>query len=111
MTRSTRIIFRNMQGRTRHNYNWDAISQETAVVMTAAMWQFSGGISGATGRPVLGPEGQEPNVYVTNIGPHGSPGGEPGGVEFLLHTESSGPVDVLITFTVFDPVEDLEIFD
>jgi hypothetical protein len=110
MARSTRIIFRNRQGRTRHNFNWDAISQDTAVVMTAAMWQFFGGIAGAAGRPALGPEGQEPNVYVTNIGPHGQPGGEAGGVEFLLHTESSSPVDVLVTITVFDPVEGLDIF-
>jgi hypothetical protein len=110
MARSTRAIFRNMQGRTRHNFNWDAIQQENAVVITAAMWQFSGGIAGAEGRPVLGPEGQEPNVYVTNIGPHGRPGGEAGGVEFLLHTESSSPVDVVITFTALEPVEGTDVF-
>jgi hypothetical protein len=94
MARSTRAIFRNMQGRTRHNFNWDAISQESAVVITAAMFQFSGGIFGAEGRPVLVPEGQEPNVYVTNIGLHGRPRGEAGGVEFLVPTESNAPVDV-----------------
>jgi hypothetical protein len=109
MARSIRVIFRNRQGRTRHNHNWDAISQETAVVMTAAMWQFSGGIAGIEGRPVLGPEGQEPNVYVTNIGPHGRPGGEAGGVEFLLHTESNSPVDVLVTITALDPVESVDV--
>jgi hypothetical protein len=43
--------------------------------MTADMWQFSGGIAGAEGRPVLAPEGQEPNVYLTDIGPHGRAGG------------------------------------
>jgi hypothetical protein len=110
MARSTRAIFRNSQGRTRHNFNWDAISQDRAVLITAAMFQFSGGIFGAEGRPVLGAEGQEPNVYVTNIGPHGKPGGEAGGVEFLLHTESNSPVDVMVTFTAFDPVEGVDIF-
>jgi hypothetical protein len=109
MARSQRFIFRNMQGRTRHNRNWDAISQESAVIMTAAMWQFSGGIFGTDGRPVLGDPGHEPNVYVTNIGPHGKPGGEAGGVEFLLHTESNSPVDVMITITVLDPVEKFEV--
>jgi hypothetical protein len=109
MARSQRVIFRNMQGRTRHNRNWDAISQESAVIITAAQWQFSGGIFGADGRPVLGQPEQEPNVYVTNIGPHGKPGGEAGGVEFLLHTESNSPVDVMITFTVFDPVESFDV--
>jgi hypothetical protein len=100
-----------MQGRTRHNHNWDAISQESAVIMTAAGWRFSGGVFGADGRPFLGDPGQEPNVYITNIGPHGRPGGEAGGVEFLLHTESSSPIDVMITITVFDPVESFDIFD
>ncbi|MFD0350972.1 hypothetical protein ACFQ0M_42945 [Kitasatospora aburaviensis] len=67
-----------MQGRTRHNHNFDAITQESAVLVTAAMWQFSGGVFGTDGRPVLGEAGHEPNVYVTNIGPHGKPGGEAG---------------------------------
>jgi hypothetical protein len=64
---------------------------------------LSGGTFGAEGRPVLGPEGQEPNVYMTNIGPHGRQGGEAGGVEFLVHTESNAPVDVMVTFTVSTP--------
>jgi hypothetical protein len=110
MARSTRVIFRNMQGRTRHNFNWDAINQDSAVLITAAMFQFSGGIFGAAGRPVLGAEGQEPNVFVTNIGPHGREGGEAGGVEFLVHTESNAPVDVMITFTAFEDVESTDVF-
>ena len=73
------------------------------MVITAAMFQFSGGISGVDGRAVVGPAGREPNVYVTNIGPHGTPGGEAGGVEFLLHAESSSPVDVMVTFTASTP--------
>lgn len=109
MARSLRLIFRNVQGRTRHNRNWDAISQESAVIMTAAQWRFSGGVFGADGRPVLGEPGQEPNVYVTNIGPHGKPGIEAGGVEFLLHTESNTPIDVMLTITALDPVERFEV--
>jgi len=105
MARSQRVFFRNMQGRTRANYNWDALSQETAVLITAARFQFSGGPSGTTGRPFLGDPGHEANVFVTNIGPHGKPGGEAGGVEFLLHTESATPVDVMVTITALDPVE------
>lgn len=109
MADSKRFIFRNEQGRTRNNVNWGAISQESAVIITAAQWQFSGGIFGTDGRPVLGEPGQEPNVYVTNVGPHGKPGGEAGGVEFLLHTESNSPIDVMITITVLDPVESFEV--
>jgi hypothetical protein len=33
---------------------WDAISQESAVVITAAQWWFSGGVLGADGRPIVG---------------------------------------------------------
>jgi len=111
MARSDRIILRNMKGTTRHNRNWDAISQESAVVITAAQWQFSGGVFGAAGRPVLGQPGQEPTVHVTNVGPHGKPdpGGEAGGVEFLLHAESDTSIDVMITITVLDPVESTEV--
>lgn len=105
MPRSARVIYRNQQGRARKNVNWDAISLDSSVIITAAQWQFAGGVFGAAGRPVLGEPGKEANVYVTNIGPHGQPGVEAGGVEFLLHTESNTPVDVVVTITAFDPVE------
>jgi hypothetical protein len=113
MALSTRAIFRNVQGRTRQNFNWDVISQESAVIITAAQWQFFGGAFGAAGRPVLGEPGQENNVYVTNIGPHGKPdpGGEAGGVEFLIHAESNSPIDVMITITVLDPVDTTDVID
>jgi hypothetical protein len=111
MARSTRAIFRNMQGRTRVNFNWDAISQDAAVVVTAAMFEFSGGIFGTDGRPAPARRGQEPNVFVTNIGPHGKPGGEAGGVEFLLHAESNAPINVMVTFTALDPVEGTDVID
>lgn len=109
MARSIRIIFRNLQGPIRQNWNWDAISQESAVLITAAQWEFFGGTFGSDGRPILGEPGQEPNVYVTNIGPHGKPGGEAGGVEFLIHADSNSPINVMITITVFDPVESFEV--
>lgn len=103
--RSDRFIIRNVQGRTRFNRNWDAIAQESVVIITAAQWRFAGGIFGSEGRPFLGEPGQEPKVYVTNVGPHGKPGVEAGGVEFLLHAESSSPIDVMVTVTVLNPAE------
>jgi hypothetical protein len=30
-------------------------------------------------------------------------------VEFLLHAESNSPIDVMVTFTVFDPVESFDV--
>ncbi|SHG96448.1 hypothetical protein SAMN05444320_11761 [Streptoalloteichus hindustanus] len=58
---------------------------------------------------MLGEPGQEPNVYVTNIGAHGKPGVEAGGVEFLLHAESLSPIDVAVTITVENPVEATQV--
>jgi hypothetical protein len=109
--RSRRFIFRSVQGKRRFNFVWDAIKLESPVIMTAAQFQFSGGVFGSAGRPVLGNPGQEPKVYVTNIGPHGSPGVEAGGVEFLVHAESNTPIPVMVTVTVFDPVESVDLFD
>ena len=102
MARSIRIVYQSVQGRVRVNFNWPPITQKSAVVITAAEWTPSGGIFGLTvGRPTLG----EANVYVTNIGPHG-PQGEPGGVEFHLHVDWSSPLDVIVTISVLDDIED-----
>jgi hypothetical protein len=73
--------------------------------MTADMWQFSGGIAGAEGRPVLAPEGHEPKRLPHRHRPARPCRREAGGVEFLAHTESATPVDVMVTVTVQDPVE------
>ncbi len=109
MARSRRFIYRNRRGTSRHNINWDAIgSVETAVLLTAAQWRFHGGLFGSAGRPVLGDPGQEPKVYITNIGPHGDQN-EAGGVEFLIHAESPGPIDVMVDVTVLDPVESVQV--
>jgi hypothetical protein len=74
-------------------------------VITAAEWAFAGGIFGLTdGRPNLG----EANVYVTNIGPHDPEGGS-GGVEFHLHVDFPSPLNVIVTISVLDDVEDFVI--
>jgi hypothetical protein len=106
---SKRIIFRGRQGTSRHNFNWDAISVESSVVITAAQWQFQGGVFGAAGRPLLGDPGHEPKVYVTNVGPHGVSGGEAGGVEFLVHAESATPIDVVVNISVLGDVDETQV--
>jgi len=107
MARSIRILYRGQQGVIRKNWNFPAINLDSAVVVTAAEFtpQF-GGLGGGPktlGRPHLGTA----NVYVTNIGPHGA-GGEAGGVEFLLHVDHPNPLDVVVTISV---LEDIEEFD
>jgi hypothetical protein len=105
MARSIRILYRGVKGRVRRNFNWPPITKNSAVVITAAEWAFAGGIFGPTvGRPNLG----DANVYVTNIGPHGSLG-EAGGVEFHLHVDWNSPLDVIVTISVLDNVEQFVI--
>jgi hypothetical protein len=100
MATSHRVIYRNVQGRARLNFNWEPITQASAIVITAAQFNFFGGTFGAAGRPILG----DANVYVTNIGPHDPEGGS-GGVEFYLHADSSSPIDVMVTLIVLENVE------
>lgn len=103
MARSIRVLYRGVQGRVRCNYNWSPIQKDSAVVMSAAEWSATpGGIFGISqGRPNL----RSANVYVTNVGPHG-PEPSLGGVEFYLHVDWDAPLDVIVTITVLDPVED-----
>ncbi|HZF41049.1 MAG TPA: hypothetical protein VE715_19660 [Blastocatellia bacterium] len=102
MAHSIRVLYQGVQGRVRRNFNWPPIHQNAAVIITAAEWKPAGGIFGAlAGRPHLG----EANVYVTNIGPHNPEGGS-GGVEFHLHVDSSSPLDVIVTISVLEDVED-----
>jgi hypothetical protein len=100
MARSTRFIFRGVQGRVRQNVNFAPIHQDSAVIITACEFRFAGGVFGAAGRPFLG----DANVFVTNIGPHNPEGGD-GGVEFHIHAESLTPIDAMVTITVLEDVE------
>jgi len=102
MTRSIRLIYRNMKGRCRMNYNWEPITKRSAVIITAAEWKPGPDPYDATGRPYLG----EANIYVTNIGPH-DPEGATGGVEFYLHVDWDSPLHIQVTITVLDPIENL----
>ena len=104
MSRSIRIIYRNEQGRSRKNWNWDAITKRSAVLVTAAEWRAGADPFDSSGRPNLG----EANVYVTNIGPHDPEGGT-GGVEFLLHVDWDSPLHVQVTITVLDQIESIVV--
>jgi hypothetical protein len=104
MARSIRILYRGVQGRVRRNFNWPPINKNSAVVITAAEYALAGGVFGTAGRPLLG----EANVYVTNIGPH-DPEGASGGVEFHLHVDWPSPLDVLVTISVLEDVEDFVV--
>jgi hypothetical protein len=105
MARSIRVLYRDVQGRVRQNFNWPPINKNSAIVITAAEWSFAGGIFGPTaGRPNLG----DANVYVTNIGPHDPEGGD-GGVEFHLHVDFDSPLNVIVTISVLEDIEDFVV--
>jgi hypothetical protein len=108
MARSIRVLYRGVQGRVRKNFNFPAINLDSPVIITAAEFSPSfGGLGGGPktlGRPHLG----EANVYVTNIGPHGVAGVEAGGVEFHLHVDFDSPLDVVVTITALDDIEEFD---
>jgi hypothetical protein len=101
MARSIRVLYNNMQGRSRHNFNWAPINKKSALIVTAAEFHWPGGLGGLEDvRPHLGAA----NIWVTNIGVHG-PEGDTGGVEFHLHVDWDSPLNVMVTITVFDDIE------
>jgi hypothetical protein len=102
MARSFRIFYDNQQGVVRQNVNLaGAIDKKSAVVITAAEFQWPGGLGGLEDiRPLLGAA----PVWVSNVGVHGDEGGG-GGVEFLLHVDWDSPLDVMVTITVFEDIE------
>ena len=104
MARSIRVFYSNIsQGVTRVNFNWPVINIRSAVVITAAEWQSGplGPSLDGSHRPLLGAA----PIWVSNVGAHGS-GGEAGGVEFLLHVDWTAPLNVMVTITVLENIED-----
>ncbi|WUR12763.1 hypothetical protein E7V67_024220 [[Empedobacter] haloabium] len=106
MARSIRVLYRNVHGRVRRNFNWPPIQERSAIIITAAEWAPGNPIPGdpSPGRPHLG----EANVYVTNVGPHDPEGGS-GGVEFHLHVDWPSPLDVIVTISVLEDVENFVV--
>jgi hypothetical protein len=106
MARSLRVFYSNLNGVVRKNHNWPVINIKSAVIITAAEWQSGplGPSLDGSHRPFLGGA----PIWVSNVGAHGVPGGEAGGVEFLLHVDWPTPINALVTITVLD---DIEAFD
>ena len=103
MAHSIRVFYDNVQGVVRRNVNWPPINIKSAVIITAAEWQSGplGPSLDGTQRPFLGAS----PIWVSNVGAHGVAGGEAGGVEFLLHVDSAASLNVMVTITVLDDIE------
>ncbi|MET7296693.1 hypothetical protein ABZS79_32120 [Streptomyces griseoloalbus] len=106
MARSFRKFYLNQQGRVAKNFNIGGfdIKNSSAVLVTAAEWNPVGAF-GPTIDTRLKVNG--PDVWVSNIVPHGGPT-EAGGVEFMLHVDSNQPIAVAVTITVFEPCEAIQ---
>lgn len=103
MARSIRVFYSNIQGVVRCNFNWPVINIKSAVIITAAEWASGplGPNLDGTHRPLLGAA----PIWVSNVGAHGL-GAEAGGVEFLLHVDWNAPLNVMVTITVLEDIED-----
>ena len=111
MSKSIRFVRRGVQGRVRQNFNWPGvINSAQAVVHITAGEVIQGPRTevGGIAQDFIYNLGNA-DVSVSNISPHFNShfGGEPGGVEFILHVNWDSPLDVAITITVEDqtPVE------
>lgn len=109
MAQSKRLLYYGVKGRWRLNYNWDAITATSVVLVQACEWSMgdegvvdpdSMNFDPRTGRTWLG----DADVFVTNVGVHGAPRSEAGGVEFYLHSHPTTPLHVCVTITVLDDV-------
>jgi hypothetical protein len=106
MSRSVRVIWKNIQGRQHLNFNWPPIHKASAVFIAAAEWAPAANpdpyTPGPPGRPFIG----EATISVTNIAPHDPEGtSSDGGVEFYLHVDWESPINVVLTITVLDDYE------
>jgi hypothetical protein len=106
MSKSIRFVRRGAQGRVRQNFNWPGVINSAQAVV-----HISAGEVAAGPRTQVGNVAQDfiynlgnADVWVSNISPHFNShfGGEPGGVEFILHVNWDSPLDVGITITVED---------
>ena len=102
MSRTARVFYRQQQGRIPKNVNLPAfgITRGSAVSITAGQVSLGSGFFDPNIR--LNVHG--PDVFVTNVCPHGDEGGG-GGVEFMLHADSPTPIDVAVTISVSEPFE------
>lgn len=106
MSKSIRFVRRRAQGRVRQNFNLPGIVNSAQAVVHVTAGEVTQGP-----RTLVETVAQDfiynlgdADIWVSNISPHFNShfGGEPGGVEFILHVNWDSPLDVGITITVED---------
>jgi hypothetical protein len=102
VARSIRHFYHGEQGRHAKNVNINGfdITNGSAVLVTAALYTTPGFGPDLNTRLLV----HGPDVWISNIVPHGGPN-EASGVEFMLHVDSDQPVDVAVTITLLGSCE------
>lgn len=108
MAISHRIFYRNRLGRQALNFNWSGveITRRSVILVTAAPCILGAGFLD----PDIRLNVHGPDVWISNIVPHGPEGGS-GGVEFVLNVTGDTPTDVAVTMTILEPWESHTLID
>jgi hypothetical protein len=99
MAFSHRQFIRNLSGRKAFNLNLNGVevTRRSVALVTAAPCDLGDGMDPDIRLRVHGPD-----VWVSNVVPHGPEGG-PGGIEYVITVAGDEPVDVAVTLTVLEP--------
>ncbi len=104
MPSSVRQYWRDLQGRTSLNFNWDAINHDSVVAVTAS--EFNPDPNDPSHSPrFVG----DATITVENVSPHGPPFDGNHGVTFVVNVDWGAPLNVVTDITVLDaPPVDIE---
>jgi len=101
MPQTIRKFWGPHRGRTVLNYNWNAISHDSVVIVTAAEYAISA--PATSEHRFVGAA----NITVENVAPHGPPFDPNHGVTFVVNIDWPSPLPIATDITVLDskPIE------
>lgn len=101
MPQTIRKFWGPHHGRVTLNFNWDAINQDSVVLITAAEYVVTHPPSNE--HRFIG----DASITVENIAPHGPPFDDNHGVTFVVNVDWKEPLPIVTDITVLDepPIE------
>ncbi len=97
MAQPCRQYWWNLQGRSRLNFNWDAIDHDSVVLISASEYRPDDGDPSHSPRFV-----GDATIRVRNVSPHGPPFDTHHGVTFVVTVDRDEPLHVVTDITVLD---------
>lgn len=97
MPQTVRQYWMNLHGRVPLNFNWDAINNNSVVLIAAAEYNVDAQNPGASPRFV-----GAANITVSNVSPHGPPYDGNHGVTFVVTIDWPQPINIVTDITVLD---------